>query len=103
MARHTSRAIAYLRRRWKPATPIARIAPGSGLEPRGAAAPRSPQPMSQRPALLLALGVLAMTTPAHVSAAQNPRELGLVRWGRSLDAARAESRRTGRPVLLLFQ
>jgi len=59
--------------------------------------------MSQRPALLLALGVLAMSTPAHVSAAQNPRELGLVRWGRSLDAARAESRRTGRPVLLLFQ
>src|SRR5207247_2616078 len=59
--------------------------------------------MSHRPALLLALGVLAMITPAHVTAAQNPRELGLVRWGRSLDAVRAESRSSGRPVLLLFQ
>lgn len=32
-----------------------------------------------------------------------PIELGQVRWGRDFDAALAESGRTERPVLLLFQ
>ena len=30
-------------------------------------------------------------------------ELGKVKWGRDLDAALAKSKKTGRPVLILFQ
>ena len=33
----------------------------------------------------------------------NPVEVGLVRWGRDLDAALKRSAETGRPVLVLFQ
>lgn len=33
----------------------------------------------------------------------NPPELGVVHWGRDLDAAKKQSAETGRPVLLLFQ
>ena len=32
-----------------------------------------------------------------------PPELGKVEWSRDLDAAYAESSKSGRPVLLLFQ
>lgn len=40
--------------------------------------------------------------PASTGAAQAHRELGAVRWLRDFDAALAESRRTGKPVLVLF-
>jgi len=36
-------------------------------------------------------------------AADQPVELGNVSWGRNLDAAKATSRASGRPILLLFQ
>lgn len=32
-----------------------------------------------------------------------PEELGQVAWGRDLDAAKAKSAQTGKPILLLFQ
>ena len=35
--------------------------------------------------------------------AENPVEVGAVRWSRDLDGALAKSRETGRPVFLLFQ
>lgn len=33
----------------------------------------------------------------------NPVEVGMVKWGRDLDAALARSNESGKPVLLLFQ
>ncbi len=49
-------------------------------------------------ALLLVGGLLAGT-----AASSNPEpELGRVRWGRDVDAALAQSRASGRPVLVLF-
>jgi hypothetical protein len=49
--------------------------------------------------------ILALLLAATVSSARRPGadpELGLVRWGRDLDAALATSRASGRPVLVLF-
>lgn len=45
---------------------------------------------------LLAGGLLC------AAAAANPVELGLVEWRRGFDAAAAESRDLGRPLLVLF-
>ena len=39
----------------------------------------------------------------RASAVENAVEVGLVRWGRDLDASLAQSSETGRPVFLLFQ
>ena len=39
--------------------------------------------------------------PARVG--NQAEELGNVKWGRDLDAARAKSAETGKPILLLFQ
>ncbi len=49
---------------------------------------------------------LALTLAAALvgpEAASNPVELGDVAWIRDFDAGKAESKRTGRPLLLLFQ
>ena len=54
------------------------------------------------PTLILG-AILGLALPAAARSPAGPRELGLVRWGRSLDAGLAESRQSGRPVLLLFQ
>lgn len=39
----------------------------------------------------------------HVSGSNNPVEIGTVKWNRDLDAAFAASKKTGKPVFLLFQ
>jgi len=54
------------------------------------------------PTLILG-AILGLALPAAARSPAGPRELGLVRWGRSLDAGLAESPQSGRPVLLLFQ
>ena len=36
-------------------------------------------------------------------APRQPIEIGLVRWGRNLEAARKQSSESGKPILLLFQ
>jgi hypothetical protein len=54
-----------------------------------------------RQALLSAAAAVLVTVGAPP--ADNPVEVGSVRWSRDLDAALAESARTGRPVFLLFQ
>ena len=52
--------------------------------------------------VLITFIALAMT--AHGAEPEgNPVEVGLVRWGRDLDAALKRSAETGRPVLVLFQ
>lgn len=33
----------------------------------------------------------------------NPKELGRVRWRRGLEAAKADSKKTGKPIFVLFQ
>lgn len=49
-------------------------------------------------------GASEMETGEPVGAmAGSPVELGAVRWGRDLPRALAESRTSGKPVLLLFQ
>lgn len=50
-------------------------------------------------AALLAIAIAAASPPTN----SNPRELGRVRWGHDLDKALAESKASGKPVLLLFQ
>lgn len=47
------------------------------------------------------LGVMTFFAP--MSPAVDQPELGRVQWGRDLKAAQAQSRATGRPILLLFQ
>lgn len=55
------------------------------------------------PVSLAAAAVLAMTAPRATSAPTGqPPELGRVEWGRDYAAARDASRRSGRPVLVLF-
>lgn len=40
----------------------------------------------------------------HISTdAQNPEELGAVHWLRDLDAGQTEAKKTGKPILILFQ
>ncbi|MEM6279335.1 MAG: hypothetical protein AAF733_07660 [Verrucomicrobiota bacterium] len=51
------------------------------------------------PFYLLALGILSFF--AHMHSAEI--EIGKVEWGRDLNAALAESEKSGKPVLLLFQ
>ncbi|MFN0151193.1 MAG: VPGUxxT family thioredoxin-like (seleno)protein, type 2 [bacterium] len=46
---------------------------------------------------------LATASPAADTTPANARELGLVRWGRELDAAAGESNATGKPIAILFQ
>ena len=41
--------------------------------------------------------------PAMSAQPNQPVEMGQVRWGRDLDAAKDEARRTGRPLFVLFQ
>ncbi len=72
---------------------------GHGRVPRRVNRPSMP---SIGPALILA-AVFGLALPAAARTPASPRELGLVRWGSSLEAGLAESRKTGRPVLLLFQ
>ena len=45
----------------------------------------------------------SMLALAIVAATEQPRELGLVHWKRDFDAALAESKSGGKPVLVLFQ
>ncbi len=52
-------------------------------------------------AILTATLTLGLATP--VRAADSVRELGAVRWQDRLEPALAESKRSGRPVLVLFQ
>ncbi len=42
------------------------------------------------------------TTTRATAATTNPPELGIVTWHRGYDAAKAEAKRTGKPLLLLF-
>ncbi|MFN0175212.1 MAG: VPGUxxT family thioredoxin-like (seleno)protein, type 2 [Saprospiraceae bacterium] len=42
-------------------------------------------------------------SPIHQSPINQPVELGKVHWLRDLDAGRAESQKSGKPILLLFQ
>ncbi|MDZ4804010.1 MAG: VPGUxxT family thioredoxin-like (seleno)protein, type 2 [Candidatus Eisenbacteria bacterium] len=55
--------------------------------------------------LLLGGGLFATPDDSWIPAvsAANPRELGDVTWRRDWDVAAAESRRNGRPLLVLFQ
>jgi len=57
--------------------------------------------MEMKCSLTLGCGLLMVLAAASVMA--RPVEIGTVRWGTDLDAALAESRRSGRPVFLLFQ
>jgi hypothetical protein len=43
------------------------------------------------------------TLTALAGRVEQPVELGQVKWRRDFDAGLAESKRTGKPVLLLFQ
>jgi hypothetical protein len=40
---------------------------------------------------------------AAIAASGNPEELGKVKWIRDLDAGQAEAKKTGKPILILFQ
>jgi hypothetical protein len=54
--------------------------------------------------LLTIVILLAVSVGAHAGAINNnPIEAGHVRWGRDFDAALANSAKTGKPVLVLFQ
>ena len=59
--------------------------------------------MTARTAARLAALVATLAASPAGPAAAGPRELGDVRWGHDLPAAFAEARRSGRPVLVLFQ
>ena len=60
--------------------------------------------MKSKHALDLIIGVATLVTlaPGAASAAGTPPELGDVAWQRDYDAAKRESARTGRPLLILF-
>lgn len=47
--------------------------------------------------------LLALACPQLVQASDSHRELGAVRWRTQLEPALAEAKRTGRPMLVLFQ
>jgi len=47
--------------------------------------------------------ILASIALATTVATQQPVELGRIEWRRDFDAARAEARRSDKPILLLFQ
>ena len=53
--------------------------------------------------LMLVSVATAATAATAAFAAESPRELGDVHWGRNLEAALAQSKLSGRPVLVLFQ
>ncbi|MHC4514693.1 MAG: hypothetical protein ACYTGW_14850 [Planctomycetota bacterium] len=54
--------------------------------------------------LIPALGAVAvLTLPAGLAAQQNPKELGKVTWLRDYDKAVTRSKKTRKPVFLLFQ
>jgi len=57
--------------------------------------------MSRRLALALAAAISTVALPSGAATGSDP-ELGIVRWGRDLDAALEGSRASGRPVLVLF-
>lgn len=53
--------------------------------------------------LALALVVTVAATLGSCMAQQNPVEIGKVKWTRDLDGALAKSKKSGKPVFLLFQ
>ncbi|MBC8405592.1 MAG: hypothetical protein H8E15_10220 [Planctomycetes bacterium] len=58
-------------------------------------------------AIALQIGQTVPVSPPTLTAladrVEQPVELGQVKWRRDFDAGLAESKRTGKPVLLLFQ
>lgn len=58
--------------------------------------------MSSQMKLLTHLPLLLLTLTI-ASGAENPIEVGTVKWGRDLDAALASSKESGKPVFVLFQ
>jgi len=53
---------------------------------------------------LMLVAVLMLSHPSRsLAGTSNPRELGTIHWIRDLDAGLAESKRTRKPVLVLFQ
>ena len=62
--------------------------------------------MHQRAIHVAVLGVAVaavLGASAPIPQQSNPQELGRVNWGRDLDTALAESAKTGKPTLVLFQ
>ncbi len=59
--------------------------------------------MNRAAALGWSLGALLLSGAGPIEPADNPQELGRVKWDRDLDAALATSAESGKPVLLLFQ
>ncbi|MFT5107646.1 MAG: hypothetical protein ACI9UA_003280 [Pseudoalteromonas tetraodonis] len=50
--------------------------------------------------------LLLLLLPAYLHAKEDLTkriEIGKVKWGRDLDAALAKSKKTGRPIFILFQ
>ncbi len=52
---------------------------------------------------VVGVGAALLGTFQAIPQQGSPKELGQVDWGRDLDTAKAESAKTGKPVLLLFQ
>jgi len=68
----------------------------------GGAIGSSSKPASQQlPAKTLSAGIISKLGSAPPS--DQPVEIGLVRWGRDLDAALKKSDKTGKPIFVLFQ
>ena len=54
--------------------------------------------------LVLALALCCLLVPLGAAANEKrPEELGDVSWLRDLDKATAQAKKTGKPILLLFQ
>ncbi len=77
------------------------------MRPTASFAPTVPLPSfvdrRRRAALCMMLGVILAAIQPQPTHADVPPELGRVDWQRDLDAALAESARSGRPVFVLFQ
>ncbi|MCA9256836.1 MAG: thioredoxin family protein, partial [Phycisphaerales bacterium] len=56
-------------------------------------------------AVVALTGIAALSIQAEDGGAKSatPQELGTISWRRGFDAAAAESKRSGRPLLILFQ
>lgn len=59
--------------------------------------------MNRTAPVVLAAAWLAAFAPAQSPIGQQPEELGRVAWEREFEKARAASKRSGKPILLLFQ
>ncbi len=53
--------------------------------------------------LLLPISLAAKEDPTAKKDLTKRVEVGKVKWGRDLDAALAKSKKTGRPIFILFQ